>query len=219
MVNDAEKDDIAAKPSKRTTVLMAAFIAIFLIIIIASLSVVLFLNAKKPAKPKNFIIYGDTDDPAICAATRPDLEKALELSKDWATHTLLGKQDPGIEKINELTELISSGRIGSIYSETPCILMKSQGSMCQVQITEGLMRGQNYWVYKEALAPVQEKKVTVEYALGYMCFRYVITALICASCLYLLRIKSIILQIIGFIVGMYIINLIWVKIAMTLIFR
>ena len=216
MTNDAKKEPTDQKPNKYTAVLMITFSAIFLIVIIISFSLTIYLHTKKHAEPKNMIIYGDTTDPAIYGVTKADLERAMELSKGWAGSQLRGDRDAGSERINELGEMIMSGRIGEINSQTGCVVLNSHRSVCEVRISQGPMRGLNCWVYKKSLRPV--KQYSKEYGIGLMCFRYMITALICALGLYFLRIKSILLQLLGFIVGMLILNVLWVKIASALMF-
>ncbi len=216
MTDDAKKEPAAPKPGKYTAVLMVIFSAIFLIVIIVSFSLIIYLHTKKPAEPKNMIIYGDMSDPAVYGATESDLERAMELSKGWVGSQLRGNHDAGSAGISEMGEMIMSGRIGEINSQTRCVLLNAHRSVCEVRISEGPMRGLNCWVHRKSLGPA--KQYSKEYGIGLMCFRYVITALICALGLYFLRIKSILLQLLGFIIGMVILNVLWVKIASALMF-
>ena len=216
MINGAEERPAVQNSHKRRVILFATFAIICTIIIVVCLSMTLYIVMKKPAEPKTMIIYADESDPSIYAITREDLEKAIEISRGWVTNSLKRKPDAGSEQLNELGDMIAAGRIGRIYSQTRCVLLESSRGMCKVRIIEGPMNGMDFWVHKNSLSSASMKEYSQSIIWALLCFRYVITAVICASVLYFLRIKSVLTMLVGFIIGMLILNLLWLKIAAAL---
>jgi hypothetical protein len=219
MTNGTEEKPAVQNSDKRKVILIATFAIFCIIVIVVCLSMTLYIVTKKPAEPKTLIIYADESDPAICAVTREDLEKAIEISRGWAVNSFKGKPDTGSEQLNELGDMIAAGRIGRINSQTRCVLLESRRGMCKVRIIEGPMNGMDYWVHKNSIGPAGMKEYPQGVIWALLCFRYVITALICASVLYFLRVKSILTMLVGFIIGMLILNLLWLKIASALMFH
>jgi hypothetical protein len=115
-------------------------------------------------------------------------------------------------------QLIMSERIVEVSSGTSCLLLESQPTMCKVQITEGLRKGQNYWVYREFVGYPEAEEYTPGGVFASLCVRYLITGFICCVGIYYLRIKSILLQIVCFILGYIVLNLIWVRIVSHFMF-
>jgi hypothetical protein len=215
MTDEAPEESTVKSPDKLKITLIVTFLILCVLVTIVCLSMTLYLSLSKPTEPKTLIIYGYQTDPAIYGVTKSDLETALELSKGLAI-SFLKNQDTGTEQVNELGEMIISGRIGRIYSETQCVLLESHRSMRKVRIIEGPMRGLERWVYKKSLGPAKIKERSGEFVIVLICFRYLVTAFICASFLYFLRIKSILSMIVCFVISMFILNLIVVKIISVL---
>lgn len=215
MTDEATEESTVQNPNRYKIVLIATLLILCVLVTVVCLLITLYLSLNKTSEPKTLIIYGYQTDPAIYGVIKSDLETALELSKGLAI-SFLKNQDTRTEQVNELGEMIISGRIGRIYSETQCVLLESHRSMRKVRIIEGPMRGLERWVYKKSLGPAKIKERSGEFVIVLICFRYLVTAFICASFLYFFRIKSILSMIVCFVISMFILNLIVVKIISVL---
>jgi hypothetical protein len=213
MSEGAEEKPAVQSADKSKIILIAAFAIVSTLIIVVCLSLTLYILLKKPAQPKTLIIYADESDPAMCALAREDLEKAIRISKDWTISSLKGKPDVGSEQMAELGDMIMAGRIVRIASQTRCVLIESHRPLCKVRVIEGPMNGTDYWVHRNSLAPADIKERSQGLVLAAVLFRYAVTAVICASVLFFLRVRSVLLMLAGFVIGMLILNLLWATTA------
>ena len=94
-------------------------------------------------------------------------------------------------------------------------------TFCQVKITQGPHKGQRYWVYRRCLSRPSDKEIPEGLFCGFMCasvyVQYFLTAVICCAGIYALKLKSMLMQIVLFIIGMLLLNLLWARIAMLMI--
>jgi len=212
------KEDITGQKEQRYGYLIVVFTLVGLFVIVGIFSILLLVVLRQSDEPREAVLRHPSGETIIAAAARDDLAKAEELAKRWVISSLKGKPDAGRERIGDMSDLLASGRIVDVDNWTSCQVLESDGSMCKVQITEGFRKGQVYWVNRECVSYAQAAEYPNEYGAVLLCFRYIITAVICSAGIYLLRtksflLKSLFLQIVCFIVGMLILNIIWVRIA------
>ena len=162
-----------------------------------------------------------------------DLKQAMELSKDWAKSHIKGAlsgaaqgdfsqaQESSLKHLYSIDQLLSSGRIVRIANETQCVMLDSGWTLCQVKITQGPHNGQRYWVYRNCLSRPSSKEIPEGLFCGFICgsvyLQYFLTAAICCAGIYALKLKSMFMQIVLFVIGMILLNLLWARIIMLMI--
>ncbi len=213
------KEDIAGQKEQQYGYLIVVFTLVGLFVIVGVFSTLLLVVLHQSDEPREAILCHPSGEMIVAAANRDDLAKAEELSKRWLISTLKGNPDAGRERIDDMSNLLASGRVVDIGNGTSCRVLESDGSMCKVQITEDFRKGQTYWVNKEYISYAQAEEYPTGYWIALLCFRYLIIAAICGAGIYLLRVKSLFLQIVCFIAGMLILNIIWVRIAAFVMFH
>ena len=203
--------------------------------------IIFIVGRDKSAEPKEMVLRDSSNETVLVGTTKEDIKRAMDLAYKWGWSALKGDAEAGREKIEDIAQLIMSGRLVEVSNGTSCLLLESGSTICKVQITEGLEKGQDYWVnrkfvgYPEVLAtsPTAQpnidhaKSITEpppeEYTFGWGAIAssfawYFINAFICCVGIYYLRIKGVLLQIVCFILGFIILNLMWIRIASHFMF-
>jgi hypothetical protein len=198
--------------------LIAIAVVLCLFIAVDICLIIFFVGRDKSAEPREMVLRDPSDDIVLVGTTKQDLEQAMDLAKKWVGSAFKRDAEAGREKIEDIAQLIMSGRLVEVSSGTSCLLLESHPTMCKVQITQGLKKGQTYWVYKEFVGYPEEEEYTPGGVVASICVRYLITGFICCVGIYYLRIKSILLQIVCFILGYLVLTLIWVRIVSHFMF-
>lgn len=234
MNTTAEEQTPAPKGKGELHGVMVVLIALLLVFIVACLSLtVFFIASQGPTEPRPMVLRHPSDAMVPAGITRQDLKQAMELSKDWAMSTLKGalsgaaqgdfsqEQEDSLEPLYSIDQLLSSGRIAAIANGTRCVLTDSSWTLCQVEITQGPHNGQRYWVYRRCLSRPTNTEVPEGLFCGVMCasvyVQYFLTAATCCAGIYALKLKSMFMQVVLFVVGMLLLNLLWARIAMLMI--
>jgi hypothetical protein len=223
-VDDEEQQ---VKSKNKWHIFLITAIAVLSLVIIANVILAVFIVSRKPSEPKEAILSHPSGEMLICGAISQDLEQAMKLSKELTksliSESLKGSHSGDFEQAREniaedaypIEELLASGRIIRVPSGTSCLILESRSLMKKVQITQGLAKGQTYWVYKESVANPKKPTTGGYIAVGIWVYaRYLIAAFICCLGIYFLRIKSFSLQVMFFIVGFIIVNIILNRIIM-----
>ncbi len=206
-------------PKSKWQSILAVIIVLLSILIVINAFLITFVFLKsESAKTSEMVLRNLSDDLVVLAATEEDLEQAKDLSKKLMKSAIQGKNQAGQEKIEDMGQLMLSERVVEVGNGTSCLLLESKPRTCKVQLTEGEKKGQTFWVYKEFVYYPQEKVYTVADVFSKIFIRYFITAFICATGIYFLKIRSIFLQIVSFILGCIVLNLLWVRIVSHFIF-
>ena len=240
MNTNAEEQKPTPKKKDKLFRILITLIAALSIFIVICLSLTIFIiTRQQPAQPKPLVLRHPSDAMVPAGVSRADLEKAMELSKDWAAAHIKGAaqgaaegdfgqaREDSLGNLYSLDELLRSGRIARIANGTRCVMVDSGWTFCQVRITDGPLSGQNYWVYRRCLGRVRNTtadanaEISEELFCGAICasvyIRYFITAAICCAGIYALKLKSMFAQIVLFIIAMALLNLLSARIAMLLI--
>ena len=231
MDTPTENQTSALKGKSKLQGVLIALIFILAIFIIACLSLTVFLIVNRgPVQPAPMVLYHPSDETVPAGATRGDLEQAKKLAKDWTASAFKGlfrggPQDPSSESMEHLDamgQMLATGRVAAIDNGTHCLLVDSRWNICQVQVTEGPYYGQTYWVYRNCLSSAGDMNAEPGAFCGFVCasvyLRFLLTAGICCAGVYLLKLKSVLLQVTLFIIGMLLLNLLWIRLALLLMF-
>jgi hypothetical protein len=234
-MNTAVKEQTPTpKDRRKLHSVMTALLVLLSAFIVACLSLTVFLIARQgPAEPRPMVLRHPSDAMVPAGVTRQDLKQAMELSKDWAKTHIKGAfsgaaqgdfsqaREDSLEGAYPVWQMLASGRIARIANGTRCVMIDSGWTLCQVQITQGPYKGQRYWVYRKCLSRPSDKEIPEGLFCGFMCasvyVRYFLTAAICCAGIYALKLKSMLMQIVLFIIGMLLLNLLWTRIAMLMI--
>jgi hypothetical protein len=218
---------VPEKKDKLHRVLIAMIVAL-VVFIVVSVSLTVFIIVRQgPAEPKPMVLRHPSDETVPAGVTQDDLEQAMQLTKQWVSDSVKGAFRGGTpqdaaEGIYPLQEMLADGRIVSIPNGTRCLLTDSGWKVCRVQMTEGPLDGQRYWVYRNCLSRLGDTEVPAGCFFGFMCasvyLRYLITAALCCAGIYALKLQSVFMQIVLFIIGMVVLNLLWARLAMLLMF-
>ncbi len=212
----AEKKEI--KPKDKRYILFIAISAVLCLLIAVNICLIIFfVQRDKSKKPKEMVLRDPSDETVLVGTTKDDLEQAIDLAKKGVGSVFKRNPEAYREKIDDIAQLLMSGRLVEVSSGTSCLLLES-GPICKVQITEGLKQGQTYWVNREFVKYPGKEEYTFGGAFASTCVWYLINALICSVGIYYLRIKSILLQIVCFVISFIILNLIWARIASHFMF-
>jgi hypothetical protein len=212
------KEGSTGQNEQRYGYLIVVFTLVGLFVFVGIFSILLLIVLCQSDEPRQAVLRHPSGETIVAAAAREDLAKAEELAKQLVVSSLKGHPDTGRERIEDMSSLLASRRIVDIDNWTSCQVLESDGPMCKVQITEGFRKGQVYWINRNCVSYAQAAEYSSGYGAALLCFRYIITAVICGAGIYLLRTKSFFLkglvsQIVCFIVGMLILNIIWIRIA------
>jgi uncharacterized membrane protein len=230
----AENQTPAPKKKKTLNRVLIILIIVLSVFIIACLSLTVFLIARQgPTERRPMVLRHPSDAMVPAGATREDLEQAMEVSKDWAKSHIKGAlngaaqgdfseaREDSLESAYPLWEMLESGRIARIANGTRCVMVDSGWRLCQVEISDGSHMGKRYWVYRRCLSRPRDSEVQARPFCGFMCasvyVRYFITAAICCAGIYALKLDSVLMQIVLFVIGMVLLNLLWARIAMMMI--
>jgi hypothetical protein len=201
----------------RVLIAMVVLLSVFIVGCLALIAFVVIPH--RPTQPRPMTLQHPDGETIPAGASREDLEQAIRLTKESGIEMLKQNPDAVTQKVDEMGQLILAGKLVELASGTNCLLLESHGSTCQVQITEGLRNGQAFWVPRQYLTHTyKDGQPTMGFCCMSIYLRYLITAAACCAGLYFLKLKSVILQIILFIIGMFVLNWIWVKIAVLLMF-
>ena len=156
-----EKENSSLDNDQRQARLMVTVLAAGSFILVISMLIVVVLLVKQTGAPRYAILYGSGG--VLAAITKQDLEEAKKVSLQYAkTYIREGFQGASQGDFTEarenvlqaaypIYELLASGRIVRLPSETECLILKSERSICKVSITEGPQQGRTYWVYKKCV--------------------------------------------------------------------
>ena len=215
----ADKEKAPKPKDKRQSILIAAVAALILFIaVVICLTMIIILRQGQQEEPKEMVLRNPSDDIVVLGTTRQDLEQAMGLTKKWVHSTFKGDAEAGRENLEDMGQLLISQRVVEVFSGTGCLLLESQPTMCLVQITEGPRNGQTFWVYREFVGYPENEEGSFEGLFALFCARYLIIGFICCVGIYFLRIKSILLQIVCFILSFFILNLLLVRIVAHFMF-
>lgn len=196
-------------PARRNPqrVLVAAIIVLGLFIVIC-LGLITYLTiSQKAPEPRPMTLQHPSGEIVPGGLTQEDLGQAIELTRDSGLGAITGNHESVKQSLDEMGQLVLAGRLVELESGSDCLLLEARGSMCKVQMTQGARSGQTFWVPQEYVGKGGGQ------AMGFCCasiyVRYLVTAGACCWIIYLLRLRSIILQIIIFILGMVLLNLLW----------
>ena len=226
--------DTPVQDKGNTHRVLFVMIALMLIFIVVCLSLTLYLVVRRgPAQSRPMVLRHPSDSIVPAGATEQDLERMMELSKNWATSHIKDTlnsaakgeptrmQDESLEKLNSIEDMLSSGRVIRIANGTNCLMTRSGWKRCRVSITEGPYSGQSYWVYRSCLSRPGNREASGDVFCGFMCasvyIQYFLSAAICCAGVYALKLKSMFIQVVLFIIGMLLLNLLWMQIAMLII--
>jgi hypothetical protein len=228
-MDTADKEQAPAPAKKdiahRVLMAMTAALGVFIVVCL-SLTAYLVLR-QGPAAPRPMVLRHPSNAMVPAGVTPADLETANELSQDWTSAYVKGLWGGGtpeafVEGLSSIQDMLSSGRIVAIPNGTPCLLTDSGWRLCQVQITDGPLDGRRYWVHRSCLSRIRDTDVPDGLFCGFMCvsvyLQYVITAVICGAGIYALKLQSMFMQLVLFIIGMVALNLLWARIALLLMF-
>lgn len=225
---NAEVEPSAPKKKDKLHHVLIAMIVALLVFIVVCISLTVFVIVlRRPAEPRPMVLVHPSDETVPAGLTRDDLEQAIELTKQWVSDSVKGafsgaapEQSAG--GVYAIQDMLADGRIVSIPNGTRCLLTDSGWKVCQVQVTDGPLNGQHYWVYRNCLGRVSNKEVPEGLFCGFMCasvyVRFFITAVICCVGIYALKLQSVFMQFVLFIIGMVVLNLLWARIVMLLMF-
>ena len=217
---DTTAQNQKATPKSKLHKTLIAAIVILSVFIVVSLGVSIYIVGRhQPIQPREMVLMHPSGEIVPAGATPEDLEEAMRLSKESAAEFITGDPESGREKLNEMGQLILSGKIAELKSDTACLLLETHGKMCKVQLTESLRNGQVYWVPRQCVSRVRTSQdIPMGFCCGAVYLRYLISAAVCCLGIYLLKLKSVFLQITIFIIAMVVLNLVWVRIEMLLFF-
>lgn len=227
---DTISEEQTPAPEKKNTLhrVLIVTIAALVVFIAVCLSLTVYLIVQRAAaEPRPMVLRHPSGETVPAGRTRSDLEQAMELSKNWTSTYIKGAfSDAGPEELAgaayPIQEMLSSGRIAAIPNGTRCLLTDSGWKVCRVQIADGSLNGQRYWVYRRCLSRDGDTEIPSGLFCGFMCasvyLRYLITAVICCAGIYALKLESVFVQFILFVIGMVVLNLLWARIAMLLLF-
>jgi hypothetical protein len=230
----AENQTPARKNRNKVNGILLMLIIVLSVFIVACLCLSVFLIVRQgPVEPRPMVLRHPSDAMVPAGVTREDLEQAMEVSKDWAKTHIKGAlsgaaegdfsqaREDSLESAYPLWEMLDSGRIARIANGTRCVMVDSGWSLCEVEISEGSHMGKRYWVYRRCLSRPRDSEVQAGLFCGFMCasvyVRYFITAVICCAGIYALKLDSMLMQIVLFVIGMLLLNLLWARIAMLMI--
>jgi hypothetical protein len=234
-MNTAIKEQISTPKGKgKLHTVMVALIVLLSVFIIVCLSLTIFIIIRRePIEPRPMVLRHPSETMVPAGVTQQDLKQAMELTKDWAKSNIKGalsgaaKEDfnqareDSLENAYPIWQMLESGRIVRVANETQCVILDSGWTFCQVKITQGPHNGQRYWVYRRCLSQASNKEVPEGLFCGFMCasvyVQYFLTAAICCAGIYTLKLKSMLMQILLFVIGMVILNFLWARIAMLMI--
>jgi hypothetical protein len=234
MSTAAEGQTSAPKKKDKLNRILTILIIVLSVFIAACLSLTVFFIARQgPVEPKPMVLRHPSDTMVPAGVTRQDLKQAMEVSKDWAKTHIKGAlsgaakgdfseaREDSLESAYPLWQMLESGRIARIANETRCVMVDSGWTVCQVKISQGPYKGQRYWVYRRCLSRPSDTEIPEGLFCGFMCVsvyvQYFLTAAICCAGVYALKLKSMLMQIVLFVIGMLLLNLLWVRIAMLMI--
>ncbi|MHC5088607.1 MAG: hypothetical protein ACYSOT_03255, partial [Planctomycetota bacterium] len=223
---DAPVQESLPKDKRNMHRVMLVMVGLLLFFIVVCLSLTLYLVVRQgPAKPRPMVLRHPSDSIVPAGATEQDLERMMELSKDWATSHIKDTlnsaakgeptrmRDESLEKLNSIEDMLSDGRVIRIANGTHCLMTRSGWKRCRVSITEGPYNGQSYWVYRSCLSRPGNREASGDVFCGFMCasvyVQYFLSAAICCAGVYALKLKSMFMQIVLFIAGMLLLNLLW----------
>jgi hypothetical protein len=230
----AENQTPAPKKKDKLNGVLIMLIIMLSVFIVACLSLTVFLIIRQgPVEPRPMVLRHPSDAVVPAGVTREDLKQAMELSKDWAKSHIKGAlsgaaqgdfseaREDSLESAYPLWEMLESGRIVRIANETRCVMLDSGWSLCQVEISQGPHKGKRYWVYRRCLSRPSDTEIPEGLFCGFMCasvyVKYFLTAAICCAGVYALKLDSMLMQIVLFVIGMLLLNLLWARIAMLMI--
>ena len=215
---DTTVQEQKAPPKSKLHKILTTVIIMLSVFIVASLSVSVYIvSHHQPAQPRERVLVHPSEELVPAGVTPEDLEQAIQLSKEWAAEFITGDSETGREKLDEMGQLILAGQIAELENNTACLLLETHGTMCKVQLTESPRNGQTYWVPRQCVSRIRTgQDIPMGFCCGAIYLRYLISAAVCCLGIYLLKLKSVFLQITIFIIGMLVINLIWVRIEMLL---
>jgi hypothetical protein len=233
---DTASDDQTSTLKKKDKLngVLIMLIIVLSVFIAACLSLTVFLIARQgPVEPRPMVLRHPSDAMVPAGVTREDLEQAMEVSKDWAKMHIKGAlsgaaegdfsqaREESLESAYPIWQMLESGRIARIANETRCVMVDSGWTLCQVRITEGSYKGKHYWVYRRCLSRPSDTEIPEGLFCGFMCasvyVQYFLTAAICCAGVYALKLDSMLMQIVLFVIGMLLLNLLWARIAMLMI--
>jgi hypothetical protein len=229
-----ENKTAAPKKMNKLNGILLMLIIVLSVFIIACLSLTVFFIVRQgPVEPRPMVLRHPSDAMVPAGVTREDLKQAMELSKDWAKMHVKGAlsgaaegdfsqaREDSLESAYPIWQMLENGRIVRIANETRCVMLDSGWSLCQVEITQGSYKGKRYWVYRRCLSRPSDAEIPEGLFCGFMCasvyVQYFLTAAICCAGIYALKLESMFMQIVLFVVGMLLLNLLWARIAMLMI--
>ncbi|MCI0498956.1 MAG: hypothetical protein L0Y36_04655 [Planctomycetales bacterium] len=205
-------------PSKRDKLhrILIGMVVLLSVFIIACLCLTFFIVARNsPVQPRLRVLVHPDGQTVPGAVTPQDLEQAIRLTKDSGKNLLRQNPEAVRQNLDEMAQLLLSGRLVELASGTDCLLLESSGSMCRVQLTEGLQNGQTFWVLRQYIGRAYEEGgPTMGFCCASIYIRYLVTAAVCRLGIYSLKLKGVFLQVVLFIIGMILLNMLWVRIAM-----
>ena len=213
----AENQTTAPKKKNTLNRVLTILIIVLSVFIAACLSLTVFLIVRQgPAEPRPMVLRHRSDTMVPAGVTRQDLEQAMEVSKDWAKSHIKGAvrgaregdfseaREDSLESAYPLWQMLESGRIARIANETRCVMVDSSWTVCQVEVSQGPHKGKRYWVYRRCLSRPSDAEIPEGLFCGFMCasvyVRYFLTAAICCAGIYALKLKSMLMQIVLFVV-------------------
>ncbi|MBL7214788.1 MAG: hypothetical protein ISS71_03810 [Phycisphaerae bacterium] len=216
-----DTDTAEKKPPTKSRLHKVLIIIIILLSIFTAVSLCLIfaLAGPTPAQPRPMVLRHPDGQIVPAAATPENLEQAIQLTKEVGAQMLQNDPESVRQKLDELGNMMLSGQLVELPGDTACLLLQADGSRCKIQVTEGPQNGQTFWVPRQCVRRVRaniDGNIPVGFCCGAIYLRYLISAAICCVGIYFLKLKSVFLQITLFVIGMIIVNLIWIRFEMFL---
>lgn len=201
--------------TQRILIVMIFVLAAFILVCVGLIAFIAITRGNAD-QPRPMTLRHPSGETVPGGLTQQDLEQAIQLAKESGAGMLKGNQDTLNRNLDQMGQLILAGRLVELENEVDCLLLESHGSMCRVRLTEGMRNGQTFWVPKDCVSRGGEP--TMGFCCASIYVRFIVTGAACGATLYFMQLRSFTMQIFLFIIGMIILNLLWVRLAAMLTF-